>query len=280
MQFLPSGLAIPPLPYAAVLVVLSVASVAALYLLGSPVTSRQVLAFAPWMVAGGAFHALYQVGLIADPLEPFFGAPAVYVTTFVLAAAVWLPSVIRAQALDDVSRIARNVGVAGLLLVLALTAVAYSFAVGRVDSNVALTWVPLGFLGAVVLTAPCYYLLAIGWTGAVDRASWGGPLVVYAHALDALSTAIGVDVIGTGERTPIPRRIMDFAETLPTYPYVGKGWLFAVVKLVLALGIVVLLSDLVDESPTEGNVLLAFVAAVGMGPAANNLYLFLLGTAV
>jgi uncharacterized membrane protein len=280
MQFLPSGLAIPPLPYAVVLVVLSVASIAALYLLGSPVTSRQVLAFAPWMVAGGAFHALYQVGLVADPLEPFFGAPAVYVTTFVLAAAVWLPSVIRAQALDDVSRIARTVGVAGLLVVLALTAVAYRFALGRVDSNVALTWVPLGFLGAAVLTAPCYYLLAIGWTGAVDRASWGGPLVVYAHALDALSTAIGVDVIGTGERTPIPRRIMEFAETLPTYPYVGKGWLFAVVKLVLALGIVVLLSDLVEESPTEGNALLAFVAAVGMGPAANNLYLFLLGTAV
>jgi uncharacterized membrane protein len=280
MQFLPSGLAIPPLPYAVVLVVLTVASIAALYLLGSPVTTRQVLAFAPWMVAGGAFHALYQVGLVADPLEPFFGAPAVYVTTFVLAAAVWLPSVIRAQALDDVSRIARTVGVAGLLVVLALTAVAYRFALGRVDSNVALTWVPLGFLGAAVLTAPCYYLLAIGWTGAVDRASWGGPLVVYAHALDALSTAIGVDVIGTGERTPIPRRIMEFAETLPTYPYVGKGWLFAVVKLVLALGIVVLLSDLVEESPTEGNALLAFVAAVGMGPAANNLYLFLLGTAV
>jgi len=280
MQFLPSGLAVPPLPYAVVLVVLSVASIAALYLLGSPVTTRQVLAFAPWMVAGGAFHALYQVGLVADPLEPFFGAPAVYVTTFILAAVVWLPSVIRAQALDDVSRIARNVGVAGLLLVLALTGVAYSFALGRVDSNVALTWVPLGFLGAAVLTAPCYYLLAIGWTGAVDRASWGGPLVVYAHALDALSTAIGVDVIGTGERTPIPRRIMEFAETLPTYPYVGKGWLFAVVKLVLALGIVVLLSDLVEESPTEGNALLAFVAAVGMGPAANNLYLFLLGTTV
>jgi len=280
MQFLPSGLAVPPLPYAVVLVVLSVASIAALYLLGSPVTSRQVLAFAPWMVAGGAFHALYQVGLVADPLEPFFGAPAVYVTTFVLAAVVWLPSVIRAQALDDVSRIARNVGVAGLLLVLALTGVAYSFALGRVDSNVALAWIPLGLLGAAVLTAPCYYLLAIGWTGAVDRASRGGPLVVYAHALDALSTAIGVDVLGTGERTPIPRRIMDFAETLPTYPYVGKGWLFVVVKLVLALGIVVLLSDLVDESPTEGNVLLAFVVAVGMGPAANNLYLFLLGTAV
>ncbi|WP_415379207.1 DUF63 family protein [Halosimplex sp. TS25] len=280
MQFLPSGLAIPPLPYAIVLVVLTAASLAALYLLGPPVTTKQVVAFAPWMVAGGAFHALYQAGLIPGVAEPFFGAPAVYVTTFLLAAAVWLPSVIRAQTVDDVGRIARNLGVAGGLLVLGLTVFSYTYAIGRVEASVALVWLPLGFLGAAVLTAPCYYLLAIRWTGAVDRAGWGGPLVVFAHALDGLSTSIGVDVIGTGERTPIPRRIMDFAETLPTYPYIGKGWLFAVVKLVMAMAIVVFLADIVDESPTEGNILLAFVAAVGMGPAANNLFLFLLGPAI
>jgi len=280
MQILPSGLAIPPLPYTIVLVVLAGAAVASLYLLAPPVTTRQVLAFAPWMVAGGAFHALYQVGLIADPIEPFFGAPAVYVTTFVFAAAVWIPSIIRAQMIDDVRRIARNVGVVGSLLVLALTIVAYFFVAGRLDSTIPLAWLPIGFLGAALLTAPCYYLLTYRWTGTVSHAGWGGPVVVYAHALDGLSTAIGVDVIGTGERTPIPRRIMDFAETLPTYSYFGKGWLFVVIKLVLAMGIVLLLADLVDESPTEGNVLLAFVAAVGMGPAANNLYLFLLGPAV
>ncbi|MFC7141195.1 DUF63 family protein [Halosimplex aquaticum] len=280
MQFLPSGLAIPPLPYVIVLVVLTAASLAALYLLDPPVTTRQVIAFAPWMVAGGAFHALYQAELIPAVAEPFFAAPAVYVTTFLLAAAVWLPSVIQARTVDDVGRIARNLGVAGGLLVIGLTVFSYTYAAGRIQANVALVWLPLGFLGAALITAPCYYLLAIGWSGAVDRAGWGGPLVVFAHALDGLSTAIGVDVIGTGERSPIPRQIMDFAETLPTYPYLGKGWLFAVVKLVMAMVIVVLLADIVDENPTQGNVLLAFVAAVGMGPAANNLFLFLLGPAI
>ncbi|WP_123534911.1 DUF63 family protein [Halosimplex salinum] len=280
MQILPSGLALPPLPYAIVLVVLTVASVAALYLLGPPVTGKQVLAFAPWMIAGGAFHAFHQVGLFPAAAGPFFAAPAVYVTTFLLAAAVWIPSTIRAQMLDDPDRIARNLAFLGTSLLLALVAVAYAFAVGRVQSSVALVWLPIGFLGAAVLTAPCYYLLALRWTGAVDHAGLGGPLVVFAHALDGFSTAIGVDVIGTGERTPIPRRIMDFAETLPTYSYLGKGWLFAVVKLVLAMGIVLLLADLVEEEPSQGNLLLAFVAAVGMGPAANNLFLFLLGPAI
>ncbi|WP_135365257.1 DUF63 family protein [Halosimplex halophilum] len=280
MQILPSGLVVPPLPYAITLAVLSVAAVAALYLLDPPVTARQVLALSPWMVAGGAFHALYQAGLILDPLEPFFAAPAVYVTTFVLAAGVWLPAVVRAQMLDDPAPIARYLGIVGGALVLALTVLAYAFAAGRVDSTTALVWLPLGFLGAAVLTAPVYYLVALKWTAAVDRAGVAGPLVVFAHALDGFSTAIGVDVVGTGERTPIPRRIMDFAETLPTYPYIGKGWLFAVVKLVVAAGIVVLLADLVEEEPTQGNVLFAFVAAVGMGPAANNLFLFLIGPAI
>ena len=279
MQVLPNGLVIPPLPYAITLVVLTAASVAGLYLLGPPVTSRQVLALAPWMVAGGALHAFELVGLAPGALGHFLAAPAVYVTTFLLAAAVWIPSVVRAQMLDDPGRIARNLGVVGTAFALALAGVAYAFAIGRVDSTTALVWLPLGFLGAGVLTAPVYYLLALRWTGAVDRAGVAGPLVVYAHALDGFSTALGVDVIGTGERTPIPRRIMDFAETLPTYPYLGKGWLFAVVKLVVAAGIVVLLADLVEEDPTEGNLLFAFVAAVGLGPAANNLFLFLIGPA-
>ncbi|WP_459191268.1 DUF63 family protein [Halosimplex sp. J119] len=280
MQFLPSGLAIPPLPYAIVLVVLTAASLAGLYLLRPPVTTKQVIAFAPWMVAGGAFHALYQAELIPPVADPFFAAPAVYVTTFVLTAAVWLPSIIRAQTVDDVGRIARNLGVAGGLLVLGLTVFSYTYAFGRIEASVSLVWLPLGFLGAALLTAPCYYLFAIWRTATVDHASWGGPLVVFAHALDGLSTAIGVDVIGTGERTPIPRHIMDFAETLPTYPYLGKGWLFAVVKLGMAMFIVAIVADIVDENPTEGNVILAFVAAVGMGPAANNLFLFLLGPAI
>jgi len=280
MQILPSGLAIPPLPYTITLVVLTASSVAALYLLDPPVTSRQVLALAPWMVAGGAFHALEQADLIPEVLSHFFAAPAVYVTTFVLAAAVWIPSVVRAQMLDDTGRIARNLAVFGTASVLALAGVAYAFALGRVDSTTALVWLPLGFLGAAVLTAPVYYLLALTRTAAVDRAGVAGPLVVYAHALDGFSTAMGVDVIGTGERTPIPRRIMDFAETLPTYPYVGKGWLFAAVKLAVAAGIVVLLADLVEDEPTQGNLLFAFVAAVGMGPAGNNLFLFLIGPAL
>jgi len=39
--------------------------------------------------------------------------------------------------------------------------------------------------------------------------------------------------------------------------------------------IVVLLDDYLEEDPVEASLLLAVVTAVGLGPAANNLVLFL-----
>jgi uncharacterized membrane protein len=40
---------------------------------------------------------------------------------------------------------------------------------------------------------------------------------------------------------------------------------------------VVTFADYVSEEPTKGNLLFAFITAVGLGPALNNFFLFLLG---
>jgi uncharacterized membrane protein len=58
----------------------------------------------------------------------------------------------------------------------------------------------------------------------------------------------------------------------------GVGWLFVLVKLLVAAGIVVLLADLVREDPVEGRLLLGFVAAVGLGPGVHNVLLFVVAT--
>jgi len=276
MQVLPSGLAVPPLPYAAALVVGALAVAGYLSVLGPRVTTRQTLALAPWMVAGGGFHAVYQAGLVPDVVGPFLAAPAVYVTTFVLAGAVWVVGAFRARTRDDAGVVARYLAVAGGLVLAGLTVVAYAEAVGTADETVQYLWPIVGFLGAAAVTAPTYYALTYRFTAAASRVGLAGPLVVYAHALDGLSTALGIDIIGTGERTPLPARIMEFAAELPTEPYIGRGWLFVVVKLVVAAAVVVLLAGYVEDEPTEGNLTLAFVAAVGLGPAANNLFLFLI----
>ncbi|MFB6152589.1 MAG: DUF63 family protein [Haloarculaceae archaeon] len=279
MQVLPSGLVVPPLPYVLALGALTAAAVAALYAVDPAVTDRHVLALSPWMVVGGAIHAFYQYGLVPPVLRPLAAAPAVYVTAFVLTAAAWVVAVAAADraAPDgrDGDRVARLLGVAGGVVVLAALAGAYWHAFGRVETR-ALAWLPLTAAAAALVTAPTYYLLRDRRPNAVAAVGAGAAVAVFAHSLDGVSTALGVDVIETGERSPIPRRIMDFAGSLPTAPYVGTGWLFVLAKLAVVSVLVVLLADYVEERPREGNLLVAFVAAVGMGPAANNLFLFLL----
>ena len=79
-----------------------------------------------------------------------------------------------------------------------------------------------------------------------------GALVVFGHVLDGITTAVGIDVLEVHERSPLPRAIMGFAETLPTAETIGVGWLFALVKIVLACGIVWLMAEYVEEAPSEG----------------------------
>jgi uncharacterized membrane protein len=288
MQVLPSGLVLPPLPYALVLVVATVVLGGALVRFGPGVTGRHVVALVPWMAGGGALHALHQFGaaretaVVPPVLAPLATAPAVYVTTFVAVAAVWVVAILSVDgrsAFDGVSSPAADersvlaLGIVGGAVLLGLVA----WAVTLAAEGATYVWPAVSVVGAAVVTLVPY--LALRASRPVVVTHLGTVVALFAHSLDGVSTAVGVDVLGTGERTPIPRMIMDFAGTLPTAPYIGKGWLFVLAKLVVASGIVVLLADYVEEDPTEGNLLLAFVAAVGLGPAANNLTLFLLSGA-
>jgi len=275
MQVLPSGLVVPPLPYAVALVVGTVAVVGALVRLGPPVTDRVVLAATPWMVLGGGAHGFAQLGLVPGWALPLATAPAVYVTTFVIAGAVWATAAARTESDPDPTR---ALGAVGGAVLVGFVAVAYAAALGR-GAGIALAWPPVSVAGAALVTAPVYFLLERERPTAVERIGVGGVVVVFAHALDGVSTAVGVDLLGTGERSPIPERIMAFAGRLPTADLLGTGWLFVLVKLAVAAAIVVLLADYVAEEPVEGNLLVVLVAAVGTGPAANNLTLFLVGGA-
>lgn len=273
MQLLPSGLVVPPLPYAVGLLVATVAVLAVLVRRRPAVTEHTVVAFAPWMVVGGAAHALEQAEVVPDALAPLATAPAVYLTTLVVTAAVWVVAIRRAAG--DQDRATRSLAVVGVAALAALLVVAYAHAVPRVGP-VALALPILLPLAGAVLTAPVAALVRRRWRTPAKQVGLAGLVALFGHALDGVSTAVGVDVIGTGERSPLPRAIMEFAGTLPTAPFLGRGWLFVVVKLVVAVAVVLLLAGYVEEEPAEGNLLLTVVAAVGMGPAANNVFLFLL----
>jgi uncharacterized membrane protein len=99
-------------------------------------------------------------------------------------------------------------------------------------------------------------------------------MVVFAHALDGASTAVGTDLLGAGERTPLSAAILEFAKTLPTADAIGAGWLFVLVKLALAVAVVNLFAGYVREDPRRAHLLLAVIVAVGLGPGVQNVLLF------
>jgi uncharacterized membrane protein len=269
---LPSGFALPPLPYLVGLLLAVAGVVGLLYRLDPPITPRVVAAFAPWMVAGAAGYVLFQLEAVPAVVAPLFGSPAVYLSTFVLAGLVWA-----AVARFDAETWSFPSAPSVLLLSGALTAgavVGSALAVGSASGGLQPFWPAVGLLVSVVVAG-------LVWTGLrrrrprVEATGAAGLLVVLAHTLDGVSTAIGVDVLtGFGEQTPLSRVVLELGQALPTAQYVGGGWVFVLVKVALATGVVLLLTDYVEEAPREGVLLLGLVAAVGLGPGAHNLVLF------
>jgi uncharacterized membrane protein len=272
LQVLPEGLVVPALPYLFGLAVGGLLVGAVLLTRRPSVTQRLVVAFTPWMTAGAAFHVLYQLQLspgvqpLPAPLAPLFGAPTVYVTTFLLAGAVWAGLLLADRRvptpLAAVGGIATLVGAA---LVVGTATAQGTFA----------PVLPLGaLLVSVAVAAGTYAVLDRIRPTVTARTGVLGAVVVFGHVLDGVSTAVGVDLIGSGERSPIPAAIMELAGSLPTAAVLGRGWLFVLVKLLIAAGVLVLFADFVEEDPVQANVALGVVAAVGLGPGTHNLLLF------
>jgi uncharacterized membrane protein len=131
-----------------------------------------------------------------------------------------------------------------------------------------------GTVVAALVTALAWVGLSLSYTDVARYTGRTGAFVVFAHSLDGVSTALGYDLLGAGERTPLSRLILEFSAGLPTAQYLGAGWLFVLVKIVLALVIVAAFREYLEESPRRARLLLAFVAAVGFGPGVYNLLQF------
>ncbi|TKX74211.1 DUF63 family protein [Halorubrum sp. GN11_10-6_MGM] len=260
---LPAGTTLPPLPHLLVVLLATGGVALALRRRRPRVTGRRVLALAPWMALGSAAHVLYVVDALPPLLAPFAGSPTVYLTVGALAGAAWLAA---DAARPD--RVAATLAGAGAVLLVPVVAVA----VGTGISLAGARWSAL----ALALTVP---IAGAAWVGLTrlrpETAVTGGvgALAVFGHALDGVSTAVGTTQLGFGERTPVSRILLEI-EGLPSVPVLGEGWLFLLVKLAVASAVVWLFAAYVREDPAEGYLLLGFVAAMGLGPAAHNLLLF------
>jgi len=263
IPFLPAGTTLPPLPYL-VAVLLAAGAVGVALRRRSPrVTGRHVLALAPWMALGSAAHVLYVVDALPPALAPLAGSPTVYLTVGSLAGAAWL-----AGAESGAERVPTLLAVAGALCLLPVVATAVATGVS-----------PAGARWSAVAFALALPVAGVAWVGLTrlrpETVVTGGvgALAVFGHALDGVSTAVGTTQVGFGERTPLSRILLEF-EWIPPVPVLGEGWVFLLVKLAVASAVVWLFAAYVRDRPAEGYLLLGFVAAMGLGPAAHNLLLF------
>lgn len=258
---LPAGTEVPPIPHLVALLLATVGAVAALVRVDPNVREETVLGLAPWMVAGAAVYVGYELGLVPDPVAPFAASPAVYISMFVGAVFVWVAAVMTAR--DPPTWLAGSG-----------TAVALPSVV--VVGIEAPTLDPVGpllaTLVAAVVAALLWWILR-AWEPRVEVLGWAGALTIFAHALDAFTTVVGVEHLGFAERTPLSRILLEAAAGMPV-PLLGAGWVFVLVKLLLGAGVAWLLAPSVRDRPREGFLMLTLVIAVGLGPGAHNVLLF------
>lgn len=265
---LPEGFALPPLPYLLGLLAAAALVAGGLWVLDPRITDRSVLALVPWMGVGGAFHVLYVTTIAPPPYRHLLGTPAVYLATATLVGAVWLAAARVGRPPEPI------VGISGLVM-LAFGSIAVLVGGARTG---AIDPVPpiAGLIGSVILGVIVWAALVRVIDELPALAYWSGMAMVFGHVLDAVSTAIGIDVVGAGERSPVPRAIMDAAGTLPVADAIGVGWAFVIVKIAVAAGVLWLFVPFVKDAPRQAYLLLAALAALGMGPGVHNLLLFAL----
>jgi len=273
---LPEGFVVPPSPYLEGLVVATAATLYLLYRVEPPLNQATVLAFAPWMVVGATLYAVFQLGVftgenafvppyLPDGARFLLSAPAIYLTTFVVASVVWVV----AQRYDPMGPLfLMSIG-----FVMMLGSVGLALTIGATRGTLSVQWPAIAVVVAALLTGGVWYVGQRSVSDITD-AGYTGALAVFGHALDGTSTAVGADVLGFAEQTPLSRVILDVGAALPTEPYIGAGWLFVVVKVALVVVVVVLLADLVRDEPSRGYIALGLVAVVGLGPGAHNVVLF------
>ena len=262
----------PPMVYTAPVALTLLGGLAILYAIGTEVTDWTVLGLAPWIASGAALHVLYQQPAFFPATRPLFDNPMIYLTTAAVTVVVWSVSALITDMRPPGASCARQLAATGTGVLIAL--VGYSLYVSTAIAFIRPLWPVLGFSLAAVATGFVWIALSLTFTDVVAVTGRTGAAVVFGHALDGISTALGIDVLGVEERTPFAEGLLDVAAGLPTADVIGVGWVFLLVKLLLALTVVVAFKDFLERRPTEARLVLILVAAVGLAPGVHNLLLF------
>lgn len=220
--------------------------------------ARAVLSWGPWvgvMAAAGVY--------VGDGLGTTLGMEPRFVTvgTLLVALGSWL---VVGQVADTDRRPRLFAGAGGVVLAVLL---GYAIAGGSFE---AVGWLALATILAATFALYSYRVL-VG-TGLSPGETELSAFLVFAQALDGTTTAVGIDVLGYGEQSPLSASVLEFAGTLPSAPLLGSGWLFVLLKVLLAVAVVAVLAGGTEDRLQT--VALGIAAFVGLGPAVHNIVLF------
>lgn len=272
---------VPGAPYIAAISIGMIIITVLMYAIRPPVTQPIILATVPWIMTGAMLHVFYQLHIVAaEPLlppiiAPIFSAPTIYFTTFIVLALIWMIGSVIVPSTERHRKVATYIWTTGAGIALPLLALLIWQGLGPAFQLKPIFPI-LGLIISLALTFVIFITIGMWRTYIIAETRYVGALVIFAHVFDAITTAIGVEVLDSGERTVIPRMIMDFAADLPTADMLGEAWLFVLVKILLAAAIVILFADYVHEKPAEGNLMFGIIVAAGLGPAINNFFIYLL----
>ncbi|WP_435320501.1 DUF63 family protein [Haloarchaeobius sp. TZWSO28] len=230
-------------------------------------TEELVIGFFPWVAVSAALSVFGQVVVLPEQVLPFLSTPLVYLTAFVLGGHLWLYLANPEQRTPREQ--AESVAITGILCLAPITGATIALS-GR---EVHPLWSLVAVLVAVSISVIIWAYVDQFHPGVTGNAGLLGFAVVFGHLLDASTTVIGIDIFGLAEQTPLSWEIMKFAATLPTADVLGMAWLFLVVKVVIALGIVYVFSHAITDA-RHRSIVLGMAATAGFGPALHNLFLY------
>lgn len=266
----------------ALLAVTAIAAVVTLLLYAErPRVSRPtVVALMGWVVTATVLSAVAAVGDYPAALRPVVRGIGAYLTTAVIVGSVWFGHIQLARGSSGPTRLptylaAMGTG-AGLALLGALLLLGGPVAAGD------LVWLAIGPVAAAATAGVVVILLGLRYPDVVAYTGIVGGLVVFGQVLAGIATVVAV-ATGAGSHTRVSWAVLDLvaATDLARVLGLGQGYLWGTglvaTRLVLATGVVLLLTPYTHRHPDRGNLLLGLVAATGIGGGLSTLLTVVVG---
>lgn len=224
-----------------------------------------IAATMPFVIGGASLRVVADAGIVKAPWVYFLITPNIYFLIFLIAACCLLVSVLLQYA-GAVKRFHVPFALSGFVFTVVVLATLF------LNCRIAHPWVPFAVLsGGLLVTGLVMAAARFLKSGIYAKPS--NLSLFLAHALDATSTVIGIEVFGYYEKHVIPSYLIDLT---------GTAFVMYPLKIVVFLIVVYALDVLLKDDAKDGSSKEAFdivqmrnslkfvIIVLGLAPAIRN----------